>query len=229
MFTTLVESRSRRPKAVAQAFLSLTLHVALGIGAVQATRQIVDPPRPIQTSDDIFVIPARPAPPAPLPATGPVSNGPLPSNPVFVPPPVDPIDGISIPLVGESIDRSRFVVGSPTLPRCSINCVAPDSGSGSVYRETAVDEPAVVVSQPIPTYPPILKEAGIEGRVVVEFVVDTAGGVEAATVRVVESSHGGFERSVREALLGSRFVPSRVHGRVVRQLVRQGMSFKIER
>lgn len=85
-----------------------------------------------------------------------------------------------------------------------------------------------MLSQPAPAYPPILRAAGIAGRVVVEFVVDTTGMVEPMSLRVVEASNRGFERSAREAALGARFTPARAQGRRVRQLVRQGVSFRIQ-
>lgn len=230
MFTTLLESNRRSPRAAAQGVISLALHVGLGVGAVQATRQVVTavPIRvePISLIDE----PSRPTPPDPTPTTSePVGPTRLPSDPIFVSPPAGPVDGIPPIQIGEPIDSRRFVVGSPIPPSCLTGCRAADSTGGSVYLEDRVDEPASVVTQATPVYPPILKAAGIEGRVVLQFVVDTTGAVEPESIKTIETSHGGFEASAREAILASRFTPARIRGAAVRQLVRQGISFRVDR
>jgi protein TonB len=99
----------------------------------------------------------------------------------------------------------------------------------TLFHEDAVDQPAMVVSQPTPEYPAVLKAAQLEGRVVLEFVVDTMGAVEPHSVTVLESTHPGFGRSAVESVLGSRFTPAKIRGAAVRQVVRQGVSFRIER
>ena len=51
-----------------------------------------------------------------------------------------------------------------------------------------------------PQYPYSLYRTNTPGRVVVEFVVDTSGQVEPATIEVLASSHPLFTQAVREAL-----------------------------
>jgi TonB family protein len=58
-----------------------------------------------------------------------------------------------------------------------------------------------------------------------EFVVGTAGKVEPASVRVVESSHPAFESAAREAVIGARFQPARLRSLPVRQITRQRVRF----
>ena len=80
---------------------------------------------------------------------------------------------------------------------------------------------------PTPRYPEALREAGIEGEVTLEFVVDTAGRVEDGSIRVLSSAADAFVVSVRDALAGTRYHPALVAGQRVRQLVRQGFVFSL--
>jgi TonB family protein len=90
-----------------------------------------------------------------------------------------------------------------------------------------VDEAVVVLLQGRPIYPPRLSALGIPGRVVLEFVVDTAGNVEGSSVRIVESTLAEFEPAAKAAVAASRFRAARVRNQAVRQLVRQAVSFRV--
>jgi protein TonB len=99
---------------------------------------------------------------------------------------------------------------------------------GAIYEATMDDErfaPASVVSQPSPRYPAPLQALGLEGRVVVEFVIDTTGRVEPGSVRSLESTHPAFEKAAKEAMTSSLFRPARLKGHPVRQLTRQAVRF----
>jgi len=101
------------------------------------------------------------------------------------------------------------------------------SGFGAVLAQAEVDQPAEAIHQPKPRYPPVLQHAGIEGRVLVEFIIDTVGHVEPTSLRVVESSNAGFEAAAGETLRRSVFRPARVQGRPVRQRAIQVVAFRI--
>lgn len=79
----------------------------------------------------------------------------------------------------------------------------------------------------VPVHPDILRQAGIEGRVRVAFVVDTTGGVEPTSVRVLSSSHRLFERPALAAAARCRFSPGRVAGRLVRVRMQQAVDFTL--
>jgi TonB family protein len=59
-------------------------------------------------------------------------------------------------------------------------------------------------------------------RARLEFVVDTLGSVEPASIRVLASTRRDFESSAAEAVRRCRFEPARIGNGPVRQLVRQG-------
>lgn len=97
-----------------------------------------------------------------------------------------------------------------------------------LYTADQVDVPAApdTASAVAPIYPDSLLRAGVEGRVLVEFVVDTSGTPDPETFGVVLSTDPLFTTAVRQAVLGTRFTPARREGRVVRQLVQ--MPFRFE-
>jgi len=84
----------------------------------------------------------------------------------------------------------------------------------------------VLLAGRAPLYPELLRVAGIAGRVVVEAVIDTLGHAGAA-LRVVESSHHGFDAPALDYVRRAVFRPGRVHGRPVRVLVRLPVDFRL--
>jgi protein TonB len=80
-----------------------------------------------------------------------------------------------------------------------------------------------------PTYPPDLESSGIEGHVIIRFVVDSTGRVDLRTLLTVEATHAAFDRAVREALPKMKFRPAMVGDRAVRQLAEQLFKFEIPR
>ncbi len=105
---------------------------------------------------------------------------------------------------------------------------SPAGGLDAIYEATTPDErfvQATLVSQPTPRYPTVLAVAGIEGRVALEFVIDTTGRVEPVSIRILESNHDAFEAAARASLTRAIFRPARMRGRPVRQLTRQAVRF----
>lgn len=80
-----------------------------------------------------------------------------------------------------------------------------------------------------PAYPDSLYRAGVTGRVVIEFVVDTAGRVEPASLDVLEATHPAFIEAVRAALMVAHFQAARLGGHAVRQYVQLPFVFGPDR
>lgn len=91
--------------------------------------------------------------------------------------------------------------------------------------EDASFDPAVLISQPIPKYPPVLREIGLSGRVVFQFIVDTTGRVESSSTRVIESTNDGFEAPARESVAAAVFHPACLGPHLVRQRTEQPVRF----
>jgi protein TonB len=90
-----------------------------------------------------------------------------------------------------------------------------------------VDDPPVLLAGPVPTYPELLRQAGIEGRVVLAAVVDTLGRIERGSLTVVSAAHLGFVAPAQRALSASLFRPARMHGRTVRVRVHAPIDFRL--
>jgi protein TonB len=99
-----------------------------------------------------------------------------------------------------------------------------------VLDERYVDRAPRVVGQPVsPEFPTSLRERGVNGRVSVQFVVDTLGRAEMSGLRVVEATDPLFARSVRAVLGRYRFSPGEVGGQKVRTLVQLPFDFTLVR
>jgi protein TonB len=84
------------------------------------------------------------------------------------------------------------------------------------------------ISTPRPRYPEPLRAAGIEGRAVLRFVVDTLGRVEGGSATVVQATHPAFGDAALAALPAMRFRPAEAGGRRVRQLVELPIDFVLK-
>jgi len=96
-----------------------------------------------------------------------------------------------------------------------------------VFIEAVVDEPPERISFPQPDYPRMLLEARIEGQVVLEAVIDTAGHAEPPSIKVISSTNRAFEAPAKDALRKALFRPGRVRGQTVRVLVHLPLRFVI--
>lgn len=80
---------------------------------------------------------------------------------------------------------------------------------------------------PGPRYPSAMRAQNIEGKVVAQFVVDSAGLPRLETFRVLRSTDPAFTGAVRTWLLRARFLPAELHGRHVPQMVQQPFTFAL--
>ena len=103
--------------------------------------------------------------------------------------------------------------------------VLPDQ----VFLESVVEERPEVLSGPQPQYPDLLRQAGIQGRVLVQAIIDTSGRAEPPSVKVIQSPNPGFDQPAKNYVLRALFRPARVHGRAVRVLINLPIDFRIKR
>jgi len=78
-----------------------------------------------------------------------------------------------------------------------------------------------------PEYPPALKDAGVEGTVLVQFVVNERGRYESGTLNVLNSSNPGFTAAVKDALPRMKFSAAQIGGKKVQQLVQMPFQFHL--
>ena len=88
--------------------------------------------------------------------------------------------------------------------------------------------PRLLASPPL-QYPDSLRGVGIEGVVVLEFVIDTTGHVEPSSITVIESPHPAFIGIATDAVLVSVYSPGRTGGVPVPVGVRESLYFHNQR
>ncbi len=107
--------------------------------------------------------------------------------------------------------------------------LAAQEAPAGVLAESAVEQrpQAVAGSCLAPTYPVQMRAARIEGRVVLQAVVDTMGRIEEPSIVVLQSTHQLFASAARRALLTCRYRPGRFGGRPVRVRIETPYTFRI--
>lgn len=107
----------------------------------------------------------------------------------------------------ENLTPVSGVISIPTVRQTGL-------GKGiEVFDITKIDQAPIPKFQARPQYPFEMRRAGIEGEVVVEFIVDTAGNVR--NPFAVRSSQREFEQSAVQAVAKWTFRPGRKGGRAV--------------
>ena len=86
-------------------------------------------------------------------------------------------------------------------------------------------EVAAIISR---NYPPLLRDAGVTGSVMLRFRILTDGTVDPASVEAFEATHQEFVDAARGVVPQMRFRPARVGGRVVRVWVLLPVQFTLQ-
>lgn len=142
-------------------------------------------------------------------------------------PPVPPETDLSSRIVSQS-DFGDVDTGA--LVNAAAMWALTHPGKHGAYTQDVVERVAWPHrDNPRPRYPSELQRAGIEGSLLVQFVVDSTGRVDEKTLSFPTGAQPGFLRAVRDALLRSRFFPAELAGIRVRQLVQQQFTFVIAR
>lgn len=223
---------STRPDSVhpgVPLFASL-VHAALVLVGVVVTRQVVAVAATPRATDPLplFVAPRNLTPPPAVAARSAATTSPT-TPTVTIPLNLPSTVSLSLPAVDlpRASMRGDVPVGlepGDRVSRVGVPAVLP----GAVLSGTEVDEPVQLVRSSTPTYPPAMRALGRAGVVRFQYVVDTLGIIEPASIRVIESTDPSFTASARLALEQLRFRPARARGRTVRQLAAQVIRFSIE-
>ena len=95
--------------------------------------------------------------------------------------------------------------------------------------EILIEEPVKYLDGPLPEYPVALRAQGIEGRVVMRYVVDESGKPATGTMRVIAASRQEFINAAITAVSKSRFRPARTAGCSIPTLLEHVVRFTIGR
>jgi protein TonB len=234
MFENLLESGAKKQTTIGQGVLSAVIHVVLIYGAIEATRSAAQVVQGIiQDTSAVFLTPPPPPPPPPPDMPPPeaiVTANPPPQGFQTVMPPAEIPTTIPPVNLSERFDARDFsgkgVEGGIATGIVGGTGAVP-TVTGETFLDSQVDDPVQPINIPRPRYPPVLQQAGVSGRVEMEYVVDTTGHAEPNSIRITSSTNAQFEAPAREAILKAVFKPARIRGQAVRQLVRQAMSFTI--
>ena len=241
----LLESEGVPERRAGGATMSLVMHAAIIVGAVAATahRTPATPDAPEQIEIIYEVPPPEDSRPAPRTPSGPSTPVLRPVGPIhtMLPPPTIPdhLPPIDVADVSEALIpvRERF----PFPPGDSTREGGFGRGTGSAgskgtpdangtWDAHAVEVPVVPDARnAVPSYPEMLRTAGVTGRVVAEFIVDSTGRVRPGSLVIVEATHELFATSVRRTVPSFRFTPARVQRRPVAQRVRVPFEFEMAR
>ena len=218
MFDTLIDSRPKRHprRYFGVGVFSLVAHTTIIGGVVIATLNAGQSDHKVRAEPSVYVVLQQEKPSAQEQLDDPLQH-----RPTFVVPPVVSI-GIPSIDVTEKIDVQRYL-GSGVEDSTANAMVL----SNDVFIESIVEDKPRLLSAPPPPYPELLRQAGIEGRVLIEAVIDTAGRAEPGSVEIKASADAGFDQPSRTWIQHALFRPARVHGRAVRVLVQVPLDYRI--
>jgi TonB family protein len=218
--------------------------LALALMGPTTEPQLTEKPREIGEHLDYALIlptPAPPKPATPAPPREPSKRRGMPrtvlpkvqddlpfSTDLLIPTPAVPDLPVAVlkdtifpgQVSGESAPHLE-AVGDPAGR--SASTMASGVPSPSAYDVDAIPMP----ENPKPVYPPGALRRNIEQAFAVEFVVDTTGRIDAASILIPPSVPNEFAESVRHALVRWHFRPATLHGLAVRRSVRQPFIFQI--
>ena len=238
MFNNLLESKPKKEKRGGGTMASIVLHsVLVGLAVYATANAAIQNEKPKQEKID-FVETPKDEPPPPKDEPPP----PPPPDIVAAPPPPKGFQvltaPVEIPDVIPDIDLSKKVTDENDFSGKGVaGGVAKGVEGGKAivqsdqpYFEFQVEKPVVPApGSTSPRYPDMLRQAGVEGEVLAQFVVDTTGRAEAGSLKILKSSHDLFIQSVKNALPQMKFIPAEVGGRKVKQLVQQPFTFSISK
>jgi protein TonB len=161
-----------------------------------------DPPPPVVPDDETPT--DTTTPPVPLGVEPPV----LPDLPPVADDRIFQIDVPRDPINPVPSDR----LGPPGDPN-GIQTEMPPIKAAVFTQVVDLDRTPRTTSQIPPDYPSSMRQAGIDGQVLVEFTVDSTGRV--MTARVLKSTQSDFEAATIRAVLRWRFEPGKRDGRAV--------------
>lgn len=123
----------------------------------------------------------------------------------------------------------RIRSGADTLPWYNDEAAVLDSlavpvnGVAPVAAAAVSRKPAIAGCTQSPA-PPHL--AGVTGSVIVAYIVDTAGRVEPASVRILQASHAGLAEAAAATIRTCTLTPGQSGGRPVRTVITQRVTFR---
>ncbi len=196
------------------ALASLLLHAAVAFSGHLFPKKDAAPPAEKEIPTIALDLPPPPEPEEPEVVENTVSDAPAEVADLAPPMQTDvPSAVIDSPFVQQiqappppGLARPSASIVIPTNPRPAV----AGKPMANLFDLAALDKKPVPTFQAPPQYPFELKRSGIEGEVLVRFIVDASGAVRDPVI--IRSSHAGFEDAVLAAVLRWRFRPGEKGG-----------------
>ena len=233
MLDVLLESKAPHTRRIGGTLASTLVHGAIISGAVLLTiqqphvfvREPMGPPPVYVTPNP----PPKPAPPAQRPpATDHAPPMPQQSNPLppidNVPPTIPPIDQSIAPITTDILRTGPALPGGP-----AVGPTGPAAPTNEAIEARLVEKPPRVLRSENPRFPDALRLRGQNGRIVVQFVVDTLGRAEMNELKVVDATDEQLADAVRAVLPRFRFTAGEAGGHKVRTMVALPFDFTLVR
>jgi periplasmic protein TonB len=224
VFDNLIESKRRknRGRSAGVGVVSLFIHTVVIAGAVYATLNAGQTDNSVKVDTAMVFVdqPKQEKPPEQQPVQ---LDVPLKGFQTVVAPDVIPTN---IPPVNlqEHFDPKDY---SGTGVEGGVATGLVPTGN-EVFMEAIVEEKPAVLSGPVAQYPELLRQAGIQGRVMVQAIIDTLGRAEPNSIKVLQSPNPGFDQSAKTYVMKTLFRPARVHGRAVRVLIQIPIDYRLK-
>ena len=222
VFSLLDFTRKTRSKGFLSVGLtSLVIHTAMIGGVVYATLRAA--PSDIRVRMDTTVVlltpqdQPKPADPAAVQLVDALKGFQTVTLPAQIPTDIPPVD------LQQRFDPKDYSGSGVEGGRANGLVV----GGSDVYAEALVEERPALLSAPPPVYPALLKQAGIQGRVILRAIIDTTGRVEPASVRIIKSPSPAFDQPTKDWVLKALFRPARLHGRGVRVFINLPVDYSL--
>lgn len=97
------------------------------------------------------------------------------------------------------------------------------------YMEFQVEKAVEKIGGDAPEYPQMLRDQGVEGKVLAQFVVGENGRYQGGTLKILDSSNPAFTAAVKDALPRMRFSAAQIGGKKVAQLVQMPFQFNLKK
>jgi protein TonB len=237
MFDNLIESKAKKQKRGGGVVASTILHAVIITGAVYGTlhaKEALEKPK-AEKVDFVTVKKDEPPPPKeepkPPPPNMPQTAAPpkgfqVLTAPIKIPDVLPDID-LSKAVTNEDDFSGKGVAGGIAKGVVGGTPQAP-VGENQTYFEFQVEKQAASTpGNPPPKYPDALRSANVEGEVLAQFAVDTAGRADMSTFKVLKSTHDLFTNATKTAVSNMKFFPAEVGGKKVRQLVQMPFTFNL--
>ena len=107
------------------------------------------------------------------------------------------------------------------------------SGTSGTYSAAMVDKRAELINREQiakrlqQLYPPLLRDAGVTGKVTVQMVVGSDGRVDMSTVKIISTSHDAFADVTMQIMKDLRFSPAKMGSTSVRMLTVMPVSWNL--